>query len=96
MYVFFCENVKKANFNFINFFIFLENPKVDGFFRGCMMDRSVGGIQFLRVNIIYSMREKGDWNGKGYYHLVPLGERSGLPDQSVPRTGSHGGPAKIT
>ena len=35
---------------------------------------------------LYSMREKRDWNGKGYYHLVTLGERSGKPDQSVPRT----------
>jgi len=34
------------------------------------------------------MREKGDWNGKDYYHLATLGET----DQSVPRTGERSEP----
>ena len=44
---------------------------------------------------IYSMREKGDWNGKGYYHLATLGERSGKPDQSVPHTGERSEPNTV-
>lgn len=89
MYVFFCENVKKANFNFINFFIFWKIGKsIDFFGDVSWIDRS-GAFKFCVLIFFYSMREKGDWNGKGYYHLTALGERSGKPDQSVPRTDKH-------